>query len=55
MTSAYFKDGKFYRMPNMYFDFNEEKNKVDVEITTDKEQYKPGDNVTVNIKTTKNG
>lgn len=55
MTSAYFKDGKFYRMPNMYFDFNEEKNKVDIEITTDKEQYKPGDNVTVNIKTTKNG
>ena len=55
MTSAYFKDGKFYRMPNKYFDFNEEKNKVDIEITTDKEQYKPGDTVTVNIKTTKNG
>ncbi len=55
MTSAYFKDGKFYRMPNKYFDFNEEENKVDIDITTDKEQYKPGDTVTVNIKTTKNG
>ena len=55
MTSAYFVDGKFYRMPNRYFDFDEESKKVDVEITTDKEQYNPGDEVTVNIKTTKDG
>ena len=55
MTSAYFVDGKFYRMPNRYFDFDEESKKVDIEITTDKEQYNPGDEVTVNIKTTKDG
>ena len=55
MTSAYFVNGKFYRMPNCYFDFDEKDKKVDVEITTDKEQYKPGDEVTVNVKTTKNG
>ena len=55
MTSAYFVDGKFYRMPNCYFDFDEKNKKIDVEITTDKEQYKPGDEVTVNVKTTKDG
>ena len=55
MTSAYFLDGKFYRMPDRYFDIDEESKKVDVEITSDKETYKPGDEVTLNIKTTKNG
>ena len=55
MTSAYFVDGKFYRMPASYFDFDEESKKVDVEITSDKEIYKPGEEVTLNIKTTKNG
>ena len=55
MTSAYFVDGKFFRMPNRYFDFDEESKKVDVEILTNKEQYNPGEEVTVNIKTTKDG
>lgn len=55
MTSAYFKDGKFYRMPVYYFDFNEEERKVDIEITSDKEKYSPGDEVTLNVKTTNNG
>ena len=55
MTSAYFVDGKFYRMPVQYFDFNEQDKKVDIEITSDKDEYKPGDTVTLNIKTTKNG
>ena len=55
MTSAYFINGKFYRMPAQYFDFNEEDRKVDIEITSDKEQYKPGDEVTLNIKTTLKG
>ncbi len=55
MTSAYFVDGKFYRMPNRYFDIDEESKKVDVEITSDKEKYKPGEEVTLTIKTTKNG
>ena len=55
MTSAYFVDGKFYRMPDRYFDIDEESKKVDVEITSDKETYKPGEEVTLTLKTTKNG
>lgn len=55
MTSAYFKDGKFYRMPVYYFDFNEEDRKVDIEIKSDKEKYAPGDEVVLNVKTTNNG
>lgn len=55
MTSAYFVDGRFYRMPNRYFDIDEESKKVEVEITSDKEIYKPGEEVILTIKTTKNG
>ena len=55
MTSAYFVDGKFYRMPDRYFDIDEDSKKVDVEINSDKETYKPGEEVTLTIKTTKNG
>ena len=55
ITSAYFINGKFYRMPIEYFNFDQEKRKVDVEITPDKEQYKPGDTVNLNIKTTNSG
>ena len=55
ITSAYFHNGKFYRMPVHYFDFKEEDRKVDVEITADKEEYKPGDKVNLTIKTTNNG
>ena len=55
MTSAYFIDGKFYRMPDRYFDIDEDSKKVDVEISSDKEIYKPGEEVTLTIKTTKGG
>ena len=55
ITGSYFKDGKFYRLPVQYFDFDEETNKVDIEITADKEIYKPGDEVKLTIKTTKEG
>lgn len=55
ITSAYFYNGKFYRMPIYYFDFNEEDRKVDIEITADKEKYAPGDEVTLTVKTTNNG
>lgn len=54
ITSAYFYDGKFYRMPVYYFDYKEEDRKVDVEIIADKEEYKPGDKVTLTVKTTNN-
>ena len=55
ITTAYFYKGNFYRMPIYYFDFNEEDRKVDIEITADKSEYKPGDKVTLLVKTTNNG
>lgn len=53
--TAYFVNGKFYRMPIYHFDFNEEERKVDVEITADKQEYKPGDKVKLTVKTTNKG
>ncbi len=50
-TGAFFLNGKFYRFPCYYFDFNEEDRKVDIEITTDKEEYNPKGEVILNIKT----
>ena len=55
ITGAYFLNGKFYRMPAKYFDFDENSKKIDIEISPDKNEYKPGDKVTLNIKTTNNG
>ena len=55
ITTAYFYKGNFYRMPIYYFDFNQEDRKVNIEITADKTEYKPGDEVTLSIKTTNNG
>ncbi len=55
ITTAYFYEGNFYRMPIYYFDFNEEDRKVDIQITRDKEKYAPGDDVTLTVKTTNNG
>ena len=54
ITSAYYYNGKFYRMPIYYYDFNEETRKVDIEIKSDKTEYKPGDEVNLTIKTTNN-
>lgn len=55
ITSCYFVNGKFYRMPEKYFDFDEEKRNMNIEIKENKEEYKPGEEVTLNIKTTNNG
>ena len=54
ITSAYYYNGKFYRMPIYYYDFNEETRKVDIDIKSDKTEYKPGDEVNLTIKTTNN-
>lgn len=54
ITSAYYYNGKFYRMPIYYYDFNEETRKVDIDIKSDKTEYKPGDEVKLTIKTTNN-
>ena len=55
ITGAYFVNGKFYRMPTKYFEFDGSTKKINVEITADKEKYSPGDKVTLNIKTTNSG
>ncbi len=55
IVSSYFKDGKFYRMPPRYFDFNEETKNVNIEIKTDKQEYKPGEEVNLELKVTNNG
>lgn len=55
IVSSYFKDGKFYRMPPRYFDFNEELKKVNIEIKPDKQNYKPGETVNIELKATSNG
>lgn len=55
ITTAYFYKGNFYRMPIYYFDFNEEDRKADIEITADKQEYKPGDEVILTVKTTNDG
>lgn len=41
-------------MPIYYYDFNEETRKVDIDIKSDKTEYKPGDEVNLTIKTTNN-
>lgn len=55
ITSAYFVNGKFYRMPIEYFDFDENNKKAEVQITSDKEEYKPGEEVKLKVKTLKDG
>ena len=55
ITAAYFVDGKFYRISSYNYNFDKKEMEADVEITSDKEQYKPGDKVTLNIKTTNKG
>lgn len=54
ITTAYYYNGKFYRMPIYYFDFKEKDRKLDIEIKTDKEKYNPGEEVSVTVKTTTN-
>lgn len=55
ITTAYYYQGRFYRMPVQYLDFREEDRKLDVEIKADKEKYKPGEEVEITVKTSNNG
>ena len=55
ITGAYYKEGKFYRLPAEYLDYNEENSKLDVNIDTNKKSYSPGDEVEVSIGVNKNG
>lgn len=49
-TGALFLNGKFYRLPANYYDYDESNSKLDVEITTDKDKYNPGEEVILKIK-----
>lgn len=54
-TSAYFKDGVFYRMPSSYQDYQENDSKLDIKITPNKKKYTPGEKVTCEINVSKGG
>ena len=49
-AGALFLDGKFYRIPAQYYDYNEQDSKLSIDISTDKNSYKPQDEVTVKFK-----
>ena len=51
-TGAYYKDGKFYRTRELYFDYDEEDSKLNIEIATDKDEYKPQGEVELTVKVT---
>ncbi len=51
-TGAIFLDGKIYRLPVEYFDFNEKDKETKITIETDKKEYKPRDKVKAKIKVT---
>ena len=52
VNCAYYKDGRFWRMPRQNISANVEARKVLIETVTDAQTYAPGDKATVNIKTT---
>ena len=54
ITGSYYKDGRFYRLPTEYLDYNEEDSKLDVSINTNKKKYTPGDEVEAEINVLKN-
>ena len=52
LTGALFNNGRFYRFPSYYYDYNEEDSKINIDIKTSKEKYSPGDTVKLTIKAT---
>ncbi len=50
-VGALFKDGKFYRFPSYFYDYNENDSKLNIEISSSKEKYSPGDTVKLTITT----
>ena len=52
ISGALFNNGRFYRFPSYYYDYNEEDSKVNIEIKQSKEKYSPGETVKLTIKTT---
>lgn len=53
ITGAYLKNGRVYRLPSEYLDYNEEDSKLNVDIKPNKTKYKPQEEVTVDLKVTK--
>ena len=49
-VGALFTNGKFYRLPSYYYDYNEEDSKLNIDIEKDKEEYSPGEKVHLKIK-----
>lgn len=51
ITGAYYINDRFYRLPNSYYDYRKEDSNVDITIKTDKKEYRPRDEVEVDINT----
>ncbi len=51
LTSALLLNGHFYRLPELYYDFNEEDRKLNIDIKPNKSDYKPQEEVEVTINT----
>lgn len=49
LTGAYFKDGVFYRIPGYCLFHDKAENELEVEVSQDREEYAPGDTVTLEI------
>lgn len=45
ITAAYFLDGRFYRMPTKYLDYDETDSELTISIETEKDNYEPGEEV----------
>ena len=48
-VGAIFTNGRFYRLPSYYYDYNEEDSKLNISIEKDKEEYSPRDKVHIKI------
>lgn len=49
LTGAYFKDGVFWRIPSRCLYHDPEENELDVTVSSDRSEYGPGDEVTIEL------
>lgn len=50
LAGAYFKDGVFHRIPSAYLKASSENKELKVDVVSDKDEYAPGDDVTLDIE-----
>lgn len=54
IAGAYYYNGRVYKIMDNYLSYNTDEKKLNVDISTDSNTYKPSDEVTANIKLTDN-